>query len=328
MRLAIDRINEEGGVNVGGKTYTLALKVYDTAYDPTTAVTRMKEALDKDKIQYLEVLGGGIIPAVQPLTEKAGAVLFGAGAGNEFMGPDWPKTFRPYYDIVQSAEALLTEFKAQLNKDNPNVVFVEPDDDLGHEVGPDSEAAAKKLGYTTKVLYLARDASDFAPLLTNLLKDEPDVVDLSVTPQTQMAPIVKQARQMGYTGYFSFPDTAPVDLIAEAAGKDALVGSLTSPYWGSLETEQGDYWLQNVESIKGGDAEAVWTVQVYDNLFLLKAAFEKADSLDPNDVAEALLEVSIDGALGRVSYDADRKFDIPYPIGVITDQATIEVLGS
>jgi len=55
----------------------------------------------------------------------------------------------------------------------------------------------------------------------------------------------------------------------------------------------------------------MWTGQQYDNLWLLKAAIEKAGTLEPEKVATALGEVSIDGIGGKISYGGQDVYGLP-----------------
>lgn len=320
VQTGVDKINREGGIKVGDQTYKLALKTYDTAYDPTKAATAARQAIDQDGIRYLEVLGGGIVPAVQPIAESSDAMIFATAAGDSFIGTDHPLTFRPYYDIPTSVEADLRYLKPKLPPD-ATVVSMYPNDDLGHPLAPESEKRIKALGMQSQVEYIDRDATDFTPVLGKVI-DTADVIEFGPLPPSQYAVVVKQARQLGYQGYFVFPDTIDLPTVLKTASAADVAGSVTSPAWQNLKTPQGHYWEQQVTQ-KVGEVQG-WTAQPYDNLFLLKDAMEKAGSIDTDAVAAELPKVSVNGALGQVRYGGasqygiPRIFEIPYPVAEIT----------
>lgn len=328
VEAAIGKINQEGGVEVGGDSYEFDLTTYDSAYDPTKAVTVAREAVNQDGIKYLEVLGGGIVPAVQPITEPKDVLVFAVAAGDEFVGEEHPMTFRPYYDVPASVEADLEYLKDDLGE-GATVVHLYPDDDLGHSVAPKSQERAEALGYDSQVEFIPREATDFAPLLSRIVKGT-DVIDFGPTPPTQYAVIVKQARQLGYDGTFVFPDTIDLTTLKESASVKDIEGSVVSPAWENLKTEPGRHFASESRK-KVGEVQG-WTAQAYDNLFLLKAAMEEADSLDTQEVADALEQVSIDGALGSVSYGGEdvygipRIFEIPYPVAVVTPNGSLKTV--
>jgi branched-chain amino acid transport system substrate-binding protein len=315
---AIDYINNNGGITVGSKTYKMALKSYDSAYDPTTAVTVTRQAVQQDGLKFLEVDGGGIVPAVQPITEPAQAMIFAIAGGDSYLGTKHPLTFRPYYDIPGSSKAILTYFKSSSGNSAPKVDFVEPDDDLGHALANKQAAAAQSLGYQTKIIFLGRQSSDFSPIATKVVADHPDIVDFGPTPGDQYGPFIKSAQQLGYKGVFSFPDTLDTATVAKNVPLKSIAGSLTAPAWSTFPSPAGQFFSASVKK-QVGDVQA-WTAQAFDNILMFKAAIEKAQSLDPNKIADALSQVQVDGALGKVTYGGastyglPRIFEIPYPV--------------
>lgn len=324
LQYAIERVNAAGGVQIGGKTYHFELKTYDSAYDPTKAVTVTRQALTQDGLKYLEVLGGGVAGAVQPLAEGAGALMFVMGAGKHFIGPSHPTTFQPYYNIPRAMEASL---KALL-KTNPNqgrrIVHLYTDDDLGADLAPDSSALAGALGFQSRTILVARDVTDFASILTGIVADT-DLIDFGSMPPSQYAVVARQARQLGYKGDFIFPSTLNLAVVLKTAGAKAVAGSVTAPFWNTATSEAGKAWTARMQADVG--TVQPWTAQNYDNLFLLRAAMNKAGSLEPDAVAKALQVVSYnEGVLGEVSYSAERVFTLNYPVGRVTEEGTLELL--
>ena len=69
--LAVQVINDKGGVNINGKKYKLAVKYYDDESDANKAATLAQRLIEQDGIQYmLGPYGSGITIAVAPVTEK------------------------------------------------------------------------------------------------------------------------------------------------------------------------------------------------------------------------------------------------------------------
>ena len=52
-KMAIEKINEAGGVKVDGKTYKLALKLYDNQSDVNLSVRQYTQLVSKDKVNFL-----------------------------------------------------------------------------------------------------------------------------------------------------------------------------------------------------------------------------------------------------------------------------------
>lgn len=318
--MAIEDINAAGGVTVDGKQYTLQLIRYDHAYDPTKVVTVAQQAVHQDKVRFLEILGGGVIAAAQPITEPAGVILFGSGVGSAWVGPDHPLTFRSYYDTADTAIHALEYLKDQ-DTDAKSIVLMYPDDELGHNLAEAVIPAAEKLGFEAKAVFTGRDVTDFYPVLLNVMELKPDYIDFGPTPGSQYASMIRQAGELGYEGRFIFSDTVNLDAIKTAGVEDAVMGSIVTPAWVEFNTPVGQKWAERYRERQGQIQP--WTAQSYDNLLLLKAAIEKANSFDTAEIAEALEEVSVEGMTGEISYGGEdrigikRLLRVPASVGLI-----------
>jgi ABC-type branched-subunit amino acid transport system substrate-binding protein len=122
--------------------------------------------------------------------------------------------------------------------------------------------------------------------------------------------MVKQLRENGYQGIFIFSDTVDKDAMEKAGVVDSVAGGYSAPYWSSFDSEKGKSWMDRYRQRYG--SLQMWTGQQYDNLWLLKAAIEKAGTFeDTAKVAEALGEVSLDGIGGKVSYGGKATYGLP-----------------
>ena len=68
---AIKRINDQGGIKVGGKSYKLAIKYYDDESTSARGAQLMERLISQDGIKF--VLGpysSGLTKAIAPVTEK------------------------------------------------------------------------------------------------------------------------------------------------------------------------------------------------------------------------------------------------------------------
>jgi len=329
MQAAVNLINSQGGVKVGGTTYTLKLRKYDSAWDPTKAVTAARQAITQDGLKYLEVDGTAMELAVQPIAEAAHVVTFAVAGDASFIGPKHPLSFKTYYDIPQSLQASLTVLKPKLGK-SPLVVSIYPDNTSGHNVAAQSKARAQKLGYRYSAEFVGGDVTDFNPVLTKVLSSKPAVIDTGQLPPSQYAVLAQQARQLGYKGKFVFDDTIDLPTVLKATGKSGIAGSVTSPLLENFTTAPGRYWTSHVGKISGGDPTQGWSVLPFDNLLLLKVALEKAGTLDTERVASMLGKVSTTGALGHLTYGGgkvyglNRTFVIDYPVAMITAAGTLK----
>jgi branched-chain amino acid transport system substrate-binding protein len=323
--IAIEEINAKGGVEVEGKKYRFELKSYDNGYDPTKTATVGREAIEQEGIQFVENLGGGTVAAVQPISERAGALLFCSCSGAEFLGEEHPLTFRPYYDDAESLASILKYFKQQ-NPSATHIAQLYTDDDVGHETIPLTVKPLEEAGLTSTVAYVPRESTELYPVLTKALQDNPEAIDVGASPEGLYDGMVKQARELGFKGPFLFPDAFDFSSAAKALPAGDLVGSLSAPCNLSAGSAVAKKWAAAYEK-KTGEEPQWWSAQSHDNVLLLAAAIEKAQSMDPEKVAEALGEVSVEGATsgggtvkygGEEAYGLPRAFEVPYPVCEVT----------
>ena len=70
-RLAVDKINSQGGVKVGGKTYKLAVKFYDDESNPARGAELVDRLIKQDGIKFiLGPYSSGMTKAIAPETER------------------------------------------------------------------------------------------------------------------------------------------------------------------------------------------------------------------------------------------------------------------
>ena len=159
MRMRIDEINAEGGVN-GRK---LRLVVEDHGYDPKKAVLAAQKLVQQDQI--FAALGSigtpTAVAAMQIYLDRKVAHLFPLTGAREMFEPLHPLKYSfsvPYYDQIRAAMKRVIK-----DKNLTRICTLYQDDDYGLEVMRGGEHALKDLGmvYAEKTTY-KRGATDFA----------------------------------------------------------------------------------------------------------------------------------------------------------------------
>jgi branched-chain amino acid transport system substrate-binding protein len=325
---AVADINEAGGIKIGDTTYKLALKVYDHGFDPAKVATLAQKAVNQDGVTFLEIAGGDVIPAAQPITGDD-VLILGGGAGDGYLSKDKPMTVRTWYDLADSTAANFAYLKKQITTPQPKVVHLYIDDSAGHSSAEAAAAKAKEAGFESAAsIFIDRTATDLSAPLAKALTYNPDVIDFGADPPPIYNLAVKQARQLGYKNYFSFDDTV---VESKELGKYAH-GSAASPVFSEFATDspQKQAWLDAQKKL--GPLQG-WSAIFYDNLYLLKAAMEKAQSVDPKAVAAELTNVELtDGLLGKTRYQRlpqakdSVSLVIDYPVGEIQPDGSVKVV--
>ena len=89
------KIEEQGYLKVGKDRYKLVAVPYDSKYVAAEALANARRHTYEDKIMHQWILGGGVIPSCQAITEKEKVLVLACGyGGKKVTNPNKPYTFR------------------------------------------------------------------------------------------------------------------------------------------------------------------------------------------------------------------------------------------
>ena len=103
---AVKKINDAGGVKIGGKCYHFAIKYYDDESTPARAAQLVERLIDQDKIQYvLGPYGSPLTKAILPVIEKYKIPLVQGEAASRSL---FTQGYKYQFGIVATSEKYLT----------------------------------------------------------------------------------------------------------------------------------------------------------------------------------------------------------------------------
>ena len=230
MLLAVDEINEQGGIN-GRK---LKLLVEDSGYDPKKAVLAAQKLVNQDQIfMMVGHIGTAQNMAAMPVQfEKNVINFFSISAAREMYEPFHKLKYSfaaPYYDQMRLAVPKLVKEKGA-----KKVCTLYQDDDFGLEVLKGGEDGLKTIGmeFAEKTSY-KRGATDFSSQVSKMQASGCDFVVLGTIIRETIGAI-GTARKLGYNPTFIGSSAAYTDLIHKIGGKamDGLYATMTvqNPY--------------------------------------------------------------------------------------------------
>ncbi|MDT7516771.1 ABC transporter substrate-binding protein [Rhodoferax mekongensis] len=274
MLLAVDEINEQGGVN-GRK---LKLLVEDSGYDPKKAVLAAQKLVNQDKIfMMVGHIGTAQNMAAMPVQfEKNVINFFPITAAREMYEPFHKLKYSfaaPYYDQMRLAVPKLVKEKGA-----KKVCTLYQDDDFGLEVLKGGEDGLKTIGmeFAEKTSY-KRGATDFSSQVSKMQASGCDFVVLGTIIRETIGAI-GTARKLGYNPTFIGSSAAYTDLIHKIGGKamDGLYATMTvqNPYTDE-QTPSIRFWANKYKT-KFNEDPTVFSVYGYMIINTFASAANKA----------------------------------------------------
>ena len=287
-RLAIDDINAAGGIEVGGKIYTLEAVTEDTEADSAIAMTAFNKLIYDHKVGYiLGPMSSAINKVVQPLCEANKVVQLFQGS--------FPPTPDDYYNFrgTMIGEQMAPAAYAAVMKLYPEtktVALLNRDEEGGWTNQDVARNVCNALGLEIVAdEFVDPHEEDFAPILTKILPFEPDFIGMGMIAPGYHALLIKQGREMGYEGPFLAPTGSDTAIMLDIAGAEAAEGLTavgTADYIGLATTplmkDVGERYLERY-----GTQDA-WSLEYYNDILYIKAGIEAANSVDPTEVVKAL----------------------------------------
>lgn len=313
--IGIAKVNEMGGVTIGGKKYKLAVKYYDDESTPLRTAQLLERLINQDNVKF--VLGpysSATTTAAAPVVEKYEIPMVEAeGAARSLFNKGYKYTFAVLSTSEQylaSSISLAAEI-AEKNGKKPSdikVAMVFENDPFSLDVRAGVVEDTKK--YDMKIILddkMPRDLNDISATLTKVKALKPDLLVISghnkgaATAARQIGemkidvPMIALTHCEGAKITSNFPETVNGFLCPTQWAE-------TLSYKGRWFGSAGDYdkavkakW-PTYKNVPYQTAQATAAVLVYAD------AFERANSLDPKKVRDALAATDVMTFYGPVKF--------------------------
>lgn len=319
--LAIKEINAAGGVN--GKQIEYVEE--DGASEPSTFATKAEKLIDSEGVSTIfGCWTSSSRKAVKPIVEEYGSLLW---YPVQYEGMENSSNIvytgaAPNQQIVPAIDYLLDQGYKKFFLLGSDYVFPRTANMI---INAQLEAkGAKAVGEE----YADMDQTDFAAIISKIEAAKPDVI-INTLNGTGNVSFFKQMSEKNYTSkdYMTMSFSIAEEEVA-TIGADILKGHMVSwNYYQTTDTEKNKEFVNAYKDAYGENrvtsdpAEAA-----YDAVYLWKAACEKADSFEPEDVIKAVEsgEISFDAPEGTVTIQGDNHHLVkPVRIGQVGDDGLI-----
>ncbi|MBI5601903.1 MAG: ABC transporter substrate-binding protein [Deltaproteobacteria bacterium] len=326
--LAVDWINEKGGIDIKGEKYLIKLVTEDHKSTAEGAAGAAMKLIYDQKVKFIV---GGIMPftnvAINSVAEPAKilrAAIYNVVTPDEY-GPKTPYTFVTCNGTVEGMITMLT-FLAQAHPEVKTIAVSHPDDGAIPFIQPWIVKIAKERGITVlgDVVGFALDTVDFTPLAKKMLARNPDAIGMINGWPSMTGGVLKVARQSGYTKPIFITTYQPAEDTLKVAGKEAS----TLFYQHSLlpgdshNPQIVDELMRRCQT-KFNHSHIYYIIVGFNNLWMLAQAIEAAQSLDSTTVRDKWEKMNtMKSVLGTAHLGGLKTYGIKhtmsYPIPIIS----------
>jgi branched-chain amino acid transport system substrate-binding protein len=316
--LAIKRINEKGGVKVGGKAYKLEVVYYDDESTPARGAQLAERLISQDGVKF--VLGpysSGLTKAIAPVTEKYGIPMVEGNGADRGL---FEQGYKYMFAVLSTSDQYLTEAlnlaaeQATAAGKDPKTLKVAiaiENDNFSQDVRAGVVEDIKRHGMQLVVDdKLPPELNDMAATLTKVRALKPDVLVVSAHAKGP-ALAIRQMKDMQINVPMLAMTHCDSAKIIEKFGKDAEYSVCASQWDRALSYKDStmgsaEDFAKDFEKEFGYDppyqaAESAASVLVFAD------AFARAGVLDPAKVRDALAATDMQTFYGNIKFDATGK---------------------
>jgi branched-chain amino acid transport system substrate-binding protein len=324
-QLCEQKVNAQGGVDVGGDKLKLDITFQDDTSEPDVAAQIVDQFNDKGIKLILSSYGSANTQAQAAVIERNGQVMAdSAGADNEIFAQGYKRTFAVLSPATEYAASMIKAIDELASPKPKSIAFLSADDGFSKTGAKGGMDEAEKLGYDViPAEYFPEGSTDVSSSLTHIKGDKPDVVIGTVHLEEGVA-IVKQSHELGVTPQ-AFGETVapPTPDFAKTLGSLAD-GVLGSSQWTATTVGQDKYfgtakdYAADIEKEYGHPAD-YHDAEASAACLALVMAVQDAGSTDPDAVRDSLAALDTESFFGHIKFN-DTGQNVYKPMSVIQVQ--------
>jgi branched-chain amino acid transport system substrate-binding protein len=330
-QLAIDKINEKGGVTVGDKHYTLALKLYDNQSDVNLSVRQYTQLVSKDKENFLlGPFASNFALADSAVSEKYQIPMVqGGGASDQIFS----RGFKYIFGTLAPASNYFGSTVAMLEHLQPapkSVALLYADDSFDVSVAKGTRPLLEKAGIKPSIdERYSSNASDFNTLLSQIKTSNIDAV-LVAGHETEILNFIRQAKSLGVAPkLYSFTVGVPSEDFRKALGKDAEY-ALGMTAWLPSPSLKDDWFGDAAQFTKEYEARYQYTPDYHAasgaaDVEAIVKAVQKAGTIEPKAVRDALAASDFHSLYGHIAFADNGQINLDQVVIQVQDGQPVAV---
>ena len=298
VALAVIQANAQKLV-IGGQRVRFVMASEDDQADPKIGTLVAQKLVDAKVAAVIGHLNSGVSIPASDIYDRAGIPMISGAATNPLLTERGMKTvFRTVGRDDQQGPAIALYIAKQMKA--RKVAIVDDKTAYGEGIAVEVEKALRAAGVPVVARERTTDKeTDFKSILTRIKNKNADVVFHGGMDATGGL-MVKQARELGMKTQFAFGDGACTDEMGQLAGSagDGLACSQAGLPASAASKEFRDAFVPKYGETK------LYAPFFYDAANVVIEAMKRADSVDPAKFGPEIYNVTMQGATGKIAFDA------------------------
>ena len=298
VALALDEANAANPV-IGGRRVTFRMLSEDDQGDPKIGTLVAQKFVDAHVAAVIGHLNSGVSIPASEIYARAGIPMITGSATNPVLTErGLPLVFRVVGRDDQQGPAIAAYIAQEIKARRVAIV----DDKTAYGEGLANEVEKALRGANIAIAGRERVSdkeTDFKAVLTRIKQKDVDAVFHGGMDATGGL-LVKQARELGLRAIFTFGDGACTDEMAQLAGP---AGEGLACSQAGIPASAAKPEFLKAFNAKFGPTK-LYAPFFYDATHVVIAAMKLADSTDPAKFGPRIRDVALDGATGRIAFDA------------------------
>lgn len=301
VNLALEEINEAGGVKVGDKSYSLnAAVICDDKSDSTEAISAYNNCASYDILGIIGTYASSCTKAFANQAQSDGLIVITPQSTNASICKIGDYIFRACFSDDAQGPAMAEFIKDKLGAKKAAIIYGSNEDYCTGLYESISKYFDEN-GVDYVVYECNSTDTDFSAQVSKVVAEGCDAI--AYPNYLDTAPmLVQQARAAGFTGGIVGGDGW------DGADTSGLEADFENTYYlNHLDFGDTDEKIQSFVKTYtdefGSESLCAAAALYYDSVYMLKQAIEESGSTDPAVIKDALAAIDFTGVTGHVKFD-------------------------
>ena len=306
--MAVDRINDMGGVTVGGKSYKFDIIYYDDESDSSRAAQLAERLIKQDGVEFmLGPYSSGLTKAMAPVTEENKIPMVEANGASRSL---FTKGYKYLFAVLSAANQYLEvaiDLAVEKNGGKPvTIAMAFEQDAFSQDVRIGVVEAAERTGSTITIDdKLPKELNDMAATLAKVKATNPDVLVVSGHSKGALTAI-RQISEMQVDIPMLAMTHCDASKLAKQHGKKSEY-ALCAAQWHKTLSYSDEFFGNGLQYDKEfndiyGYAPPYQAAESSAALLVYKDAFERANSFERDKVRDALAKTDMQTFYGNIKF--------------------------